>query len=205
LIAWLKVAVDDADALVQGGAACPARRLGRVARPHNSADRKERMNDGNRLERLRLLCARLERLPASAHRDWILSEVRARAVDVETGVRPRSMRQFDADAAIPPPTTGEPHRATVDSGPPPPKRTAAARTRRPPEPGHFAARAISSPGEAAIPPTPDAPVAGGRAERPDCVDLLGDGGLLCLGEVSPGAAPMDRHTPLPPWARGLRG
>jgi hypothetical protein len=163
------------------------------------------MNDGNRLERLRLLCARLERLPASAHRDWMLSEVRARAVDVETGVGPTSMRQFDADAAIPARTTAEPQPAKVDGGPSPRKPAAVGRPRRPSETGHVAAPAVSAPREAAIPPTPDALFAVGRAERQDCVDLLEDGGLLCLDEVSLGAAPTDRDTPLPPWARGLRG
>jgi hypothetical protein len=48
------------------------------------------MNDRVRLDQLRRLLDRLERMPASADRDWMLAEVRARAVDVETASpRPR--------------------------------------------------------------------------------------------------------------------
>ena len=44
-----------------------------------------------RIQRLRDMVAQLERLPASPDRDRLLSEVRSRAVDVDTGVTPRSM------------------------------------------------------------------------------------------------------------------
>jgi hypothetical protein len=37
------------------------------------------------------LVARLEQLPASSERDRMLSEVRSRAVDLDTGVEPRAM------------------------------------------------------------------------------------------------------------------
>src|SRR3954470_614615 len=63
------------------------------------------MNDRDRLEQLRGLLDRLERMPASADRDWMLGEVRARAVDVETGVRPAAVRALareDADAEVAP-------------------------------------------------------------------------------------------------------
>src|SRR5881398_1641115 len=59
------------------------------------------MNDRDRLEQLRELLARLERMPASGERDWMLREVRARAVDVETGVRPVAMRALPGDDAEP--------------------------------------------------------------------------------------------------------
>jgi hypothetical protein len=45
----------------------------------------------NRVKRLKDLVDRLERLPASPDRDRVLSEVRSRAVDVDTGVTPRAM------------------------------------------------------------------------------------------------------------------
>jgi hypothetical protein len=44
-----------------------------------------------RVERLRDLVDLIERLPVSPERDRVLSEVRARAVDVDTGVTPRAM------------------------------------------------------------------------------------------------------------------
>jgi hypothetical protein len=160
------------------------------------------MNDGSRLERLHLLRARLERLPASAHRDRMLDEVRARAVDVETGVQPRSMRQFDAEAAIPHCETAEAERGKVDGVLPPIKRARARPARRPTEIGHGAAQAVSAPPDVTTTPAADALV---RASRADSVDLLADGALLCLDEVSLGASPTDRYTSSPPWARGLRG
>jgi pyruvate/2-oxoglutarate dehydrogenase complex dihydrolipoamide acyltransferase (E2) component len=45
----------------------------------------------DRLGRLRQLVARLEQLPDSPERERMLAEVRARAVDLETGVTPRAM------------------------------------------------------------------------------------------------------------------
>src|SRR5215218_145910 len=44
-----------------------------------------------RVKRLKDLVDRLERLPASPDRDRVLSEVRSRAVDLDTGVMPRAM------------------------------------------------------------------------------------------------------------------
>jgi hypothetical protein len=44
-----------------------------------------------RVKRLKDLVDRLERLPASEDRDRVLREVRSRAVDVDTGVKPRAM------------------------------------------------------------------------------------------------------------------
>jgi len=40
----------------------------------------------SRLAQLRALVARLERLPASPRREWMLEAARARMVDVETGL-----------------------------------------------------------------------------------------------------------------------
>ena len=49
------------------------------------------MHTDPRLERLRDLATRLERLPPSDARERMLAEVRSRAVDVDTGVEPRAM------------------------------------------------------------------------------------------------------------------
>jgi hypothetical protein len=56
-----------------------------------------------RLQRLKGLVERLERLPASPERDRVLAEVRSRAVDVDTGVTPRAM--LPVREATPPPAT----------------------------------------------------------------------------------------------------
>jgi hypothetical protein len=45
---------------------------------------------------LKQLAARLEQLPASPERERMLSEVRSRAVDLDTGVAPRAMLHVDA-------------------------------------------------------------------------------------------------------------
>jgi hypothetical protein len=50
-----------------------------------------------RVKRLRDLIGRLERLPPSAERDRMLREVRARAVDVDTGEQPSAMRPVAPD------------------------------------------------------------------------------------------------------------
>jgi hypothetical protein len=47
---------------------------------------------GRRVQRLRDMADEIERLPESPHRDRLLSEVRSRAVDVDTGMTPRAMR-----------------------------------------------------------------------------------------------------------------
>jgi hypothetical protein len=49
------------------------------------------MRTNPRLERLRDLATRLEQLPASDARERMLAEVRSRAVDLDTGVKPRAM------------------------------------------------------------------------------------------------------------------
>jgi hypothetical protein len=56
------------------------------------------MSIDSRLTRLRALVEQVERLPASPRRQWMLSEARARVVDVETGEAPRGMRPLAADA-----------------------------------------------------------------------------------------------------------
>ena len=74
------------------------------------------MSIDSRLTRLRALVDKLERLPASTSREWMLSEARARLVDVETGEAPRAMRPLAADPPPPPPEP--PPRSTAGSQPP---------------------------------------------------------------------------------------
>ena len=63
-------------------------------------------DSSNRLQRLRDLVARLEQLPGSEERDRVLSEVRARAVDLDTGETPRAMLPIDPEVL--PPELGKP-------------------------------------------------------------------------------------------------
>jgi hypothetical protein len=140
-----------------------------------------------RLTRLRALVDGLERLPASARRDWMLAEARARLVDVDTGYAPRAMRALEEDRPIEPPATRGGN-------------------------GRGVKRPSTSNGSAAGPPQPEiSPVEAPRpAPQPDPVDaaaaLLGTGGLLWL-EDSPDSLdePGNGSTASAPWRRGLRG
>jgi len=58
------------------------------------------MQGDDRLRRLKDLVDRLERLPASPERDRVLSEVRARAVDVDTGEETSPMKLVDPDLSM---------------------------------------------------------------------------------------------------------
>ena|SRR5688500_8130083 len=54
-----------------------------------------------RVERLRALVEIIEHLPMSPERDRLLDEVRARAVDVDTGVTPRALLPWREPARAP--------------------------------------------------------------------------------------------------------
>src|SRR3954451_3270674 len=58
------------------------------------------MTDHDRLAQLRVLLERLEGMPASPDRDWMLAEVRSRAVDVDTGIAPRPMRPLEGGMTL---------------------------------------------------------------------------------------------------------
>jgi hypothetical protein len=149
------------------------------------------MNDRDRLEQLRALLVRVERMPACAERDWILAEVRARAVDVETGEKPVAMRARSEDGA-------EPERAAAPEAP----RSHAVETlpspqpRRRPAPRRPAARARR------VTPASCSPLAPARqrAAHETVVDLLEQGGVLCLDDQPAAAGGASR-----PWSGGLRG
>src|SRR5687767_3534008 len=59
-----------------------------------------------RIKRLKDLVDQLERLPPSSDRDRVLSEVRSRAVDLDTGVTPRAM--LPVREPLPPPAVRKP-------------------------------------------------------------------------------------------------
>jgi hypothetical protein len=137
------------------------------------------MNDRDRLNRLRALRMRLERLAPSAERDRMLREVGSRAVDLESSepnVRPLTAEP-DPPARIEAPAH-RPERAR------PTPRTAA--TRRPGtagEAGRVRTRAAAAEAfTASVRPTPALP----------------EGLMLSLDDGVP--TPSDR-----PWTRGLRG
>ena len=140
------------------------------------------MNDRDRLHQLRRLLDRLERMPASADRDWMLAEVRGRAVDVETGIAPAPIRalpqdEFEAEIAAersPRPAPVKTHRRKASRG--------AQRARL----GHPAMR---------MPP-----VATHERGHEEVVDLLQHGGVMCLDDAPAAAIGASR------WrSGGLRG
>ena len=84
------------------------------------------MTRPERLERLRARIAEIELLPASPERDRLLSEYRSRAVDVDTGVKPRAVRVSEPTpdhvpvTRRPRPIAREPDRVTEPPPPAPP-------------------------------------------------------------------------------------
>src|SRR5919106_837919 len=85
-----------------------------------------------RVKRLKDLIDLLERLPASPERDRVLSEVRSRAVDVDTGVTPRAMLPLREPVPAPArPKPPERHRPTSIPRTSTPPRAAAVGLTRP--------------------------------------------------------------------------
>jgi hypothetical protein len=162
------------------------------------------MNDRDRLEQLRALLARLERMPVSAERDEVLGAVRARAVDVETGEKPAAMRARSSDGAEPePPVAPRSHIAAPTSRIVAPEPAPRPKPRRR-SPSRRPAARIAWTGPRASPASPAscssllAPRQ--RAARDSVIDLLERGGVLCLDDqlaVTDGASR--------PWSAGLRG
>lgn len=161
------------------------------------------MTDQDRLAQLRTLLDRLERMPASPDRDWMLAEVRSRAVDIDTGIAPRPMRPLESGMTLEPQAVA----------PKPAVKVA------PPAPAPAPARAPAKPAQRRVQPRTmpaPAPVAASPAwevtfppptSHDDRVDLLSLGGLLNLGdEPPPTETPADGEAPANrPWAGGLRG
>jgi hypothetical protein len=154
----------------------------------------------HRLRRLKELLARIEQLPASSERERMLGEVRARVVDVDTGVTPRAMLPVDLVPTLAtdpgPPTAPAPKeiastRADHDRGRPdgpPPQRSKAPEAVSPSGP-HTAAVGLSA------------------AEDREWLSLVATNEVLSLDDsaqlASAGEARAghDRR----PWTRGLRG
>ena len=141
------------------------------------------MTTGRRIRRLKDIVEQIERLPASEVRDRLLSEVRSRAVDVDTGVTPRAMLPLREPA-------------------PPPQ------LRRPPQRD----RAAIIRGEAPQPPTPAVEPAyrssaAGRGKEPQpSVGLEDRLSLEDTLQLSP--LPYIRvrgNRTVAPWTFGLRG
>jgi hypothetical protein len=155
------------------------------------------MNDRDRLERLRALLVRLGRMPASAERDWMLGEVRARAVDVETGVKPAAMRALSADGAEPE-IPAAPEASRIEAAEPAPSKP----MRRPASRRPAARAAWGAPRARLATPASRSSLAAARqrAAHESVVDLLEQGGVLCLDEQPAVADGASR-----PWSSGLRG
>jgi hypothetical protein len=155
------------------------------------------MADHDRLTQLRVLMERLERMPASPDRDWMLAEVRSRAVDIDTGIAPRPMRPLEGamtldDAAIP----AKPAPPTAKKKPQP--RVQAPRPTPAPAPAPRPATIVQAPSWETTIPTP----AGGD----DRIDLLALDGLLSLGDDASAGEPGESDArSTRPWAGGLRG
>jgi hypothetical protein len=141
------------------------------------------MNDRDRLDQLRRLLDRLERMPASAERDWMRAEVRRRTVDVETGMAPAPMRALPQDEL-------EAELAAERS--PRPVSVKTHRRKRSRNAHH---------GTLGRPAARMAPVAAHEREHQESfVDLLQQGGVMCLDDAPAATTDASRG-----WAGGLRG
>jgi hypothetical protein len=140
----------------------------------------------------------LERLPPTAERDRMLREVRARVVDVDTGVQPSallpvysaSMPEADPD----PPST----RAPRPVAPPPARDDLRLKA-------SIAPRARPVPAAPVDPAAPQ-PAADGSLTGADDPLALAAGELLSLDDsASVPAAEGQAQPTAAPWTRGLRG
>ena len=158
------------------------------------------MTGHDRLTQLRVLVERLEGMPASPDRDWMLAEVRSRAVDIDTGIAPRPMRPLESETAL----ESEPVTAKRPAKVAPPRSPAKPVQRRV-EPRIPAPALAPRPQPAAEAPFWEATVPA-PAGRDDRIDLLALDGLLNLGDDAPGAEPAEGDAGVTrPWAGGLRG
>src|SRR5215203_4896607 len=139
---------------------------------------------------LRALVERLERLPASARREWMLQEARARMVDVETGVEPRAMRAQEEAAPPPEPRVSGVRKARAG------RRPNSGRAGSAPQPVVSSQRVPRA-------ETDRSPFAGSSSSAA----MLGRDELLWLGDPSGDtfAEPGDGSTEIASWRRGLRG
>jgi hypothetical protein len=149
-----------------------------------------------RLTRLRTLVDRLERLPASARREWMLAEARARMADVETGDQPRALRTLDEQ---PPESPGASRGRNGGAVKRPSSKPAAAAPRR----GHAPPETSTQQASRSVPEPAPYRIAG---PEPSAATLASHE-LLWLEDPSRGmfAEPGEGSTGIAPWRRGLRG
>jgi hypothetical protein len=156
------------------------------------------MNERDRLDQLRGLRDRLERMPTSADRDWMLAQVRARAVDVETGAPAGPMRARPDDESA-----AEQAAARSTTTPPRTTRRRQASPAQRPRPVRLAPPGIPANPTHRARPLSAAPLMPAGPARPrahhESVDLLEQGGVMCLDDPPAAAASASR-----PWCRGLR-
>jgi hypothetical protein len=140
------------------------------------------MNDRVRLEQVRALRDRLQRLPASPQRDRVLEDVRRRVVDIESGMPTAPMRPLESEDEVRSP---EPRSATsaVRRGTPTTAHPARVRT-------DFTWGRTSA--------------AGARATRPTATPLQA-GVRLCLDDDVAVSCELDGRRAAAPWTLGLRG
>jgi hypothetical protein len=148
-----------------------------------------------RLKRLRALLDRIERLPASARREWMLQEVRSRLVDVETGVQPHPMRApYEEKVAAP----LEPSSQVT-------KGRAVRRSRSRPV---RAAAALRPQPEDSTQEMPSPVPVRSRVAGPDpATVMLGNDEVLWLDDQPSHTEtkPADGSRGVAPWRQGLRG
>jgi hypothetical protein len=102
-----------------------------------AAPRRSSHGSDLRLDRLRDLAAQLERLPSSRERDFMIKEIRARAVDVETGETPSALRTLEPETPQAPPAPAKarrPREAACPVPEPAPVTVAIAKPEPAPEP-----------------------------------------------------------------------
>jgi hypothetical protein len=141
------------------------------------------MATGLRVQRLRDMVDQIERLPASPDRDRLLSEIRSRAVDVDTGVTPRSMLPLREPEPDPEPAAVMPRPAKRERA----KIIRPAAPRTPAPSAELAARS------GAASPT----------EHPEQWPSLS--GRLSLEDTLQPQVRVSGNRTVPPWTLGLRG
>ena len=141
------------------------------------------MATGPRVQRLRDMVDQIERLPASADRDRLLSEIRSRAVDVDTGVTPRSMLPLREPEPEPEPAAVTPRPAKREKA----KIIKRAAPWTPAPSAEFVARSAAA----------------GPTEHPEQWPLLT--GRLSLDDRLQPQVRVSGNRTVPPWTLGLRG